>query len=172
MISQSQTVPLELNFRQDLRNCEVQKCSQFVLYDYLLDTRPVISAKLKLCIRFARNLVKIITDVVPNPYVRVDALQFNGVTKIAYSRTIFNTTDPVWNHWINFDYRAWKLFYIQVFDEEIGRDERLSGKQIINLDLGIRSSINQTCYGRGHFIFEYVYTTQIVYGREDHEDIC
>ena len=107
-LTMSQTVPIKRGFHRDLRHCENTGCNGYVVYDYYFDTRTIRNARLKVKIRFARNLVD--TDPIwnrPDPYVRIEAIQSNAITQTRNSRVIFGSTNPTWNQWIDYGCQRW-----------------------------------------------------------------
>ena len=155
-LTMSQSILIENDFHYSLQNCNDKMCNSFILFDYSLDVRTLINARLRVNIHSASHLID--TDLTrnkPDPYVRIEAVQSNAITKIHYSETLFDSTNPSWNQWIDLGCKSWNSFFIQILDEDLGIDDKMSDRQGIVVYSGVHTNLRHIAYGSGHLIYDY-----------------
>ncbi|XP_064402748.1 zinc metalloproteinase nas-14-like [Halichondria panicea] len=111
---------------------------------------------LQVYIRYARNLRDTdpwLND--PDPYVRVQARRSSGYVVTQSTRDIPGTTNPTWNQWLNFGCQKWKNFEMQVWDDDIFRDDKMSNKELILMSLGNQYSQKHNAYDSGYLYYDY-----------------
>ena len=156
-MSMSQTIVVRPGVHNNIRHCTDTSCSGYVTFDYRFI--PVITAKLRVNVRYARSLPD--TDPIwnsPDPYVRIEGTRSNGVVDSRNSRVIGGTQSPTWNQWIDFSCQEWVLFNIQVWDDDdfltFGDDE-MSNKETVFVQSGLHQSQRHQAHGSGYLIYDY-----------------
>ena len=141
-----------------LKHCETTGCSSYVLYDYFLDTRTIRSARLRVYVRYARNLKD--TDPIwnsPDPYVRISAVRSDAWMQTKSTKEISGTTSPTWNQWVDYGCRKWHSMFIQIFDDDVNSDDEMSDKELVNVNPGYYYK-RHSAHGNGFLYYNYKLT--------------
>ena len=157
-LTMSETIPVDSGSYIDLKNCENVSCNGYVIFDYNLDPRITIIARLSVYIRSAYHLGS--TDEAgngPDAYVHIEAIQSNAVKESHRSKTIHNSKSPKWDVWLDCGCKRWNSFFIEVMDENTGIDDRLSDRQWVLAYTGIHTHQTHGTYGNGngHLTYDY-----------------
>ena len=156
----SVTVPL-LNQPRTARYkkyCTSTACDRYIWYDYEL--LPVTTGRLRVKVRYARNLPD--TDAIgrPDPYVRVGVLRSSGSTRYQNSNVKGGTTNPTWNTWLSLSLSERTFanrITAQVFDDDVFFDDSMSDPQSFDISPGYHSSlrhcVSSSC--NAYLIFDY-----------------
>ena len=167
IMSMSQTFPL-LNRRQatSQRLCANTSCNSYVRFDYKILT--TVCGHLKVKIRYARNLPD--TDPIwndPDPYVKVSAIKPDGNEYTKKTDTKHGTRNPTWNTWLDMQNGGceWVGFKVQIWDEDIEYDDRLSDQIDINIMSGYHSNIkicaSNSCSGYLYIDYDLIPDTKV-----------
>ena len=156
----SVTVPL-LNQPRTARYkkyCTNTTCDRYIWYDYEL--LPVTTGRLRVKVRYARNLPD--TDAIgrPDPYVRVGVLRSSGTTRYQSSNVKGGTINPTWNTWLSLSLSERTFanrITVQVFDDDIAFDDSMSDPQSFDISPGnhysLRHCVSSSC--NAYLIFDY-----------------
>ena len=142
-MSMLQTFPL-LNRRQATSQhlCANTACNSYVRFDYELLT--LVRGHLKVKIRYARNLPD--TDPIwndPDPYVNVSVIKPDGNEYSKKTDTKRGTRNPTWNTLLDMRNGGceWVGFKVQIWDDDISFDDRMSDQIHIYAMSGYHSNI-------------------------------
>jgi len=116
------------------------------------------NACLSVYIRYAHKLQD--TDPIfnnPDPYVRIEAAH-SSTFLVKNSRTITGSISPTWNEWIDFGCQMWKVIILQVLDEDIGNDDAMSNRELIQLVPGNNTALIHHAFGNGYLVYDYSLT--------------
>ena len=158
----SVTVPLpdQHNEGRVQSYCTNTACNRYILYEY--DFLPVISGRLRVKVRYARNLPD--TDPIwndPDPYVCVGVTSPTGSIRYQYSNVKSGTRNPTWNTWISLSLSQRSFsnrITVQVFDDDVTHDDAMSNNpESFDISSGyhsrIRHCVANSC--RAFLIFDY-----------------
>ena len=152
-------MPLTVSLDQrygETKHCKNSSCLDFIAIKYIVDGNASVNASLRFYFRSAFHLVD--SEPVwyqPDPYIRITAVSADAVTHIRTTQTVSDTTNPTWNEWIDCGCRNWKAAIIQVLDEDIGIDDKMSAGQLIFLQPGNHSYLVHKGYGQGYLNYDY-----------------
>ena len=160
VMSMSQTVPIKSGWHRDVKHCENTNCSGYVMLDYNFDPRIPRNASLRVYVHSARNLrgTDSFWNKPPDAYIRLEAVRSNAVKDTLTSKTVFDSHNPTWNEWIDYGCNRWNSFFIQIEDEDIGPDDRLSDKQWVFAYLGFHTQLRHNAYDKGYLTYDYSLT--------------
>ena len=121
----------------------------YIFYDYAV--LPVMTGRLRVKIRYARNLPDSHTDPIgndPDPYVRVGVLSLSGSTRFQNTNVKMGTRNPTWNTWLSLSLSERSFasrITVQVIDDDVGQDDAMSDPQLFDItsgyNLGVRHSV-------------------------------
>ena len=105
----------------------------------------------QLTVRISTGTVLTVSDPggLPDPYVEVTAIDYNGMSQAMQTTTIDNTRNPIWNEDLNFGVNCWLRFEIRLYDEDIAFDD-LAGESMVVGDFSSTVQRSSTlCADRG-----------------------
>ena len=158
-LSMSETIPINSGWHRDLKHCQNTNCSGYVMLDYNFDPHISRNTSLRVYVRSAHYLRG--TDSFwnkPDAYIRLEAVRSNAITETRISKTIYDSHNPTWNEWIDYGCNRWNSFFIQIKDENFGRDDRLSDKQWVLAYNGSHSQLKHNAYDKGYLTYDYSLT--------------
>ena len=92
-----------------------------------------------------------------DPYVRVIAYDHDGNSKSLRTADDHGDESPEWYQYLDFGVDTWIRFTVQVFDEDVGRDDSLSSTTSYFLYSHItRTNVRKTC-DSGYIYFNYYF---------------
>ena len=157
ILSMSQTVPVESGHHENMKHCENTECEGFVLYDYTIKAGVSTKVSLRVHVHSAFNLVD--TDPLwnkPDPYVVLEGLKSDTTTEIRTTMTVRETVNPEWEQWIDLGCSKWNSFFIQMLDEDIGLDDRLSYREWVTpIYLGFYTDNRHNGFRSGYMTYDY-----------------
>ena len=138
--------------------CTNTACDRYIWYDYEL--LSVTTGRLRIKVRYARNLPD--TDPIgsPDPYVRVGVLRSSGSSRYQKSNVKQGTTNPTWNTWLSLSLSERSFanrITVQVFDDDLVFDDSMSNPQIFDISPGYHSSLRHCASSscNAYLIFDY-----------------
>ena len=126
---------------------------------YTGTTCDTISGRLHIYARYGSGLPNMDGWLAGNsdPYVRVIAYDHDGNSKSLRTTDDHGDESPEWNQWLDFGVDTWKRFTVQVFDEDIGRDDSLSSTTTYSLYSYVTcTSVRKNC-DSGYIYFDYYF---------------
>ena len=137
----------QLGQRKNLSDGDIEQVNRL----YSCPANGVVGI-LKIYVRYALNLPD--TDGwlnKPDPYVKITAVDHNGVHVIRTSSTKQGTQSPSWNEWLTLGGREWQFFRIRVWDNDFFFDDEVTMSETVPITAGYHSfkqhCIDSSCNG-------------------------
>ena len=97
----------------------------------------------------------------PDPYAVVYAHYSDcGVDRSTRGETHYvqGTTYPGWYKEMKFGWGNWRYFNVQIWDKNVGRDDRMTGLHQVTISPGVHC--NQVYYSYGRVVYDYYFQTE------------
>jgi len=117
------------------------------------------TAQLNVYVRYASGLKD--TDRgrnLPDPYVRVKAVDYYGHYSTKRTRSISGTTSPRWYQLLNFGCGKWSLMHIKIWDKDRRSDDAMSNNECKKLYPGAPTFIRHPAHRGGCMYYDYQLT--------------
>ncbi len=159
-LTMSQTVSVSSSRRINQRHCQNTTCRSYIYFDHGVSTNstvtPIRNSRLQVKIKSARNLRDTDPNTnLPDPLVRVEAIQSTGRRTTMSTRYLYNTLSPTWNQWLNFSCQPYTSFTIQIFDYDFPALQALSNKHTFTAQTGYYRNRILPGYGLGQLYYDY-----------------
>ena len=90
-----------------------------------------------------------------DPYMRVGAVDDNGLLTIRTTSIIKGNLHPTWFETMDFGQGTWKKIDIQILDSDSNDDDPLSGVVTFPVTFGSQEQLTVDCYSHGEALINY-----------------